>query len=523
MPYGLGTSIGGAAAEGIQAGFGMGLAADKAQEEKRHAQFEETRQTAADARAADELALRQKNEQRLQKAADDAATERGVNALLGRQKEIIEAGKQAQLSGQPLDPQMVDEYGRNGAMLKQTAQNWISRLQTGQVDIDKASPGEVYANIAAATGMNLNDMKALPQAVNDWQTGMQTQNKQLMLKGANAILAQRMRMGVGDDDPHGTGGKIARKQLIDVVPAPNDPTKVFPVMRVTVAMPDGSEKYYDAPVTMGGTTDPNATVTPIDMKQAFDYIGQTGVFAEALKHPGFAEKLEQGAKSLDAQHTQALDELTNLTRPKPNFATTIVRQGNKNTLVTTDKNTGKIVNEREYGVGAVPRNFNPNTGGGGTLREQLRALDEDKANGVYDDNPEQYDEDRHDIIMRAGRAPAGAGKGPSNAEITTIGIEAANRTASGLGLHFDKLTGDYKDSAGNRATDIQRRQIDAARDAAITTARNNAAKGKRTSGDEAKAATPTVATAPKYKEGQTATGPNGQKVIFKGGKWQPLQ
>jgi hypothetical protein len=27
---------------------------------------------------------------------------------------------------------------------------------------------------------------------------------------------------------------------------------------------------------------------------------------------------------------------------------------------------------------------------------------------------------------------------------------------------------------------------------------------------------------PKYKEGQTATGPGGKKVVFKGGKWQPL-
>ena len=31
------------------------------------------------------------------------------------------------------------------------------------------------------------------------------------------------------------------------------------------------------------------------------------------------------------------------------------------------------------------------------------------------------------------------------------------------------------------------------------------------------------ANAPKYQEGQTATGPNGAKMVFKGGKWQPLQ
>lgn len=520
MPYGLGmgASIGGEAAQGLQAGFNMGLASDRFQEEKRARQFEETRQTAADARAADELALRQKADQRAQQAADDAATERGVHALLGRQKEIITAGQQAQLNGQPLDPAMVEEYGRNGALLKQTAQNWISRLQTGQVDIDKASPVEVYSNIAAATGMNLNDMKALPQAVNDWQTGMQTQNKQLMLKGANAILAPRMRMGVGDDDPHGTGGKIARKQLIDVVPSPNDPTKVFPVMRVTVAMPDGEERHYDAPVTMGGSTDPNATVTPIDMKQAFDYVGQAGVFSEALKHPGFAEKLEQGAKSLDAQHTQALDELTNLTRPKPNYDVKVVRRGDKVNLVVFDKNAGKIKSEQEYGVGATPKVFNTRSGGASTLAARVDGLRQMHEDGEIDDD--EYNDALKGLYTNV-RPPAQ--KGPSNAEITTIGNEAANRVASGLGLHYDKIAGAYKDSAGNRATDTQQRQIDAAKDAAITTARNNAAKGKRTSGDEAKAAAPAAAPAPQYKEGQTATGPNGQKVIFKGGKWQPLQ
>jgi hypothetical protein len=30
------------------------------------------------------------------------------------------------------------------------------------------------------------------------------------------------------------------------------------------------------------------------------------------------------------------------------------------------------------------------------------------------------------------------------------------------------------------------------------------------------------AAAPQYREGQTATGPGGQKIIFKGGQWQPL-
>ena len=31
------------------------------------------------------------------------------------------------------------------------------------------------------------------------------------------------------------------------------------------------------------------------------------------------------------------------------------------------------------------------------------------------------------------------------------------------------------------------------------------------------------AGAPKYQEGQTATGPNGAKMVFKGGAWQPMQ
>lgn len=523
--YGVGASVGGEAAQGLQAGFGMGMQLDQANERKRIQQFEETRQTAADARAADELELRKKGEARLEQSQADAAAEKGVTALLGRQKEIIAAGQKAQLAGQPLDDAMVQEYGRNAAMVKQAGQNWISRLQTGQVSLDQASPSDAYANISAATGMTINDMRALPQGVNDWQTGMQTGNKQLMLKGANTVMAPRLRMGIGDDDPHGSGGKISKKELVDVAPARDangvdHPDKMFPVIRTTVTLPDGSTKYYDAPATPGGSTDPNATITPVAMKDAFDFMGQAGTFAASLKNPAFMDKLEAGAKSLDAQHAQALDELTNLTRAKPNLKTQIVRGGNKNTLVTVDENTGKVVSTQEFGVGATPRQFNPNTGGGGTLRAQLAALDQDYESGEYDGREDEYAQDRHDIIMSA-RGRGATPKGSSNAEITSIGNEAANRVASGLGLHYDKITGAYKDAAGNRATATQQKQIDESKDAAITTARNNAAKGKRTSGDEAKAATPATA-APDPLEGRTASGPNGAKMIRKGGKWVPL-
>jgi len=523
-------SVGGGAAEGIQAGFGMGLQLDRFNEEKRARQFEETRQTAADSRAADELTLRQKREQREQEVADDATQQRGVNALLGRQKAIITAGQQAQLNGQPLDPTMVDEYGKNAALLKQTAKNWVSRLQTGKVDLDAAPARDVYANMSAATGMNLADMKALPQGVDDWKTGMDTGNHQLMLKGANTIMAPRLRMGIGDDDPNGSGGKIVSKQLLDISPARDGngvdhPDKFIPIIRTTVKLPDGSTKYYDAPSTLGGTTDPNAPVQPVSIQDAMDFVGHAGNFATAMSHPALMSKLEQGAKELDTEHVQALDELTNLTRPTMKPKQMIVHGGNKNTLVNINETTGKVIGQTEYGVGATPRNFNPNTGGGGTLRAQLRALDEDKANGTYDDDPDQYEQDRHDIIMRAGRTPAGAGKGPSSAEINSIGNDAANRAASTQGLHYDKTAGVYKDSTGTRATADQMKTIDAAREGALTVARNNAAKGKRTSGDEVTTAVNTAAPAgkPKYQEGQTATGPNGAKMVFKGGVWQALK
>ena len=144
------------------------------------------------------------------------------------------------------------------------------------------------------------DVQKMPQHIADIQSGLETGNPGLQIKGVNGLLGPTyLRRGIGEPSPH--GGTITRKEIVNLVPARgadgiDHPDKVFPIVRVYVQTDDGSEKYYDAPLTRNGTTEANDAIVPLDLKRGFDYMGQMGTLATAAQSPQIATKLAQGAQ-----------------------------------------------------------------------------------------------------------------------------------------------------------------------------------------------------------------------------------
>lgn len=315
--------LAGALSEGIEAGFGMGLAADDREQRRQQREIDNARHAAQDARAEQEFGLRRQREERVDR---EQRQERAYGLLDKRQKEIVETSRAAQAAGGAVDPSLAEEYGLNSeqmARIRQDALNFFSRVQTGQIDpLDKnVKPGELYLNMTAATGMEPGELKAVPQHIADVQAGLETGNQGLMLQGVNGLLAPQLRMGLGAPSPY--GGTITRKEIIGLDPARDGngvdhPDKVIPRLRVYVKGDDGQERYYDAPLTRNRSTDPDDPVSVLQLGKAFDWMGQLGVLANAVQRPDIAEKLAQGEKESGGKAKRYIEQLTQASRPTKN-------------------------------------------------------------------------------------------------------------------------------------------------------------------------------------------------------------
>lgn len=307
------TSVGAGAADGLEAGFGMGLQMDAAKLQKR-----------ASDRADDELALRQGRERR-----DDTRQglhdnldllDRQNKMITGRQGEIERLSTAAQTAGQPVDPALAQEYGQNAETLtglRQKAMDFFSRAQTGQLDPLASPPAELYTHLVAATGRSLPELRQVPQHVADVQAGLETGNDGLLVQGVNGILAPQLRRGVGEPSPY--GGTITRKEIIGLDPAVDAnhqpiPGKFMPRLRVYVDT-GSSNQYYDAPMTQDGSGADGAKVAVIDVADAMQQMGNLGTLATAIQRPDVAAKLDQGEQEAGPKMKQYLDQLTAISRP----------------------------------------------------------------------------------------------------------------------------------------------------------------------------------------------------------------
>lgn len=311
-------SVGGAAAEGIASGLNMGLRLrdQQLQEEdrtRRNAQQDEDRAYIAGERT-----------RKLERETDDEA----MKALDAQQQALLAEGEglAARYGGTvPADVggdfarRKNEVFGARDALLRkryepvlakrqQSMKDLVSRLQTGQVDIKDVPDADLYQAFVTATRRDPKDLLSVDgkpsrvsTAVNDLMTGIKTGNEGMTLSAANVIAEPELKVGVGQESPH--GGTIVAKEIIKLVPHPQNPGEFLPVVRVYVKKggdgksdkPGGATGYYDAPVTENRSSDPNDPIKSISVQKAMDYAAQLQTLSTTLDHPELRKKLEKGA------------------------------------------------------------------------------------------------------------------------------------------------------------------------------------------------------------------------------------
>lgn len=237
-------SVGGSAASGLEAGFSMGLRADEANERRKQREFENTRQTTADAERTAQTARSNARQDKQDAYAEDD------RALTGLDKEMQDhalygAGLAQQYGGaQKIPGDVGSQYAtkaqdignRRAAVLRrryepevQKEQQWAkdtaSRIQTGQMSMDDLSPADTVRLIQANTRRPVSDFirgdngtSRVKQGIDDTTAGIETNNQGLMIQGANGLLGPELQTGLG----HVTrdGSQIVGKSLYALVPAP---------------------------------------------------------------------------------------------------------------------------------------------------------------------------------------------------------------------------------------------------------------------------------------------------------------
>lgn len=421
---GLGLAAG--IATGLNTGYGMARDAYQDEQTQKRQAVEDVYRARADERADqaskrenERLDLARTTEQRQQQRLDEAERQQRLTqttSLLEKSNADIIARSRARTgAGMPVDPGDAEEYGRNQAALariRQDALNFFSRVQAGTEDINKASPGDLYMNFTAATGMKPEELAEMPKHINDIQAGLQTGNQGLVVQATNGLMAPQLRRGVGAESPY--GGTIVRKEIIGLDPAidangKEHPNRFIPRLRVYVDHPaapgpkmdNGATGYYDAPMTKNGSADPNDTVVAIDIAKAMDYMGNMGVLANAVTNPAVAERLAQGAKEKGTDAQKYIDDLTALSRPtKKVTSTDKVDLGDRTLMITRDE-TGKEISREELRKGAAPRLFAPARAGGAAGEP---TLDDETLTSMA----EQYLAGDKSVFQNLGRGAQGA-------------------------------------------------------------------------------------------------------------------
>lgn len=401
----MANSIGGAAAQGIESGLGMGLRLFDQQEQIRaRQQREQEHATDRQERKAD----RDLQNQRQLKQDERLAAQ---DARLVKQDE-----RQANLDGLKLMDADITELTNEGTALfsqyggydkvpedvrgdfttrvrtarqrraearrkfyeptiveqkRDAAEKW-SRIQAGQLNVDDLSDDDLVKTLTVMSRRDLNDFLApkeggpskIQQAGLDLQAGIETGNMDLTLKAANVLLAPELRTGVGTDGRDGS--EIVGKEIVQLVPHPQDPSRVVPIVKVTLRREDGALGSYVAPITEGRSSDPNDNVKTISMQEAFDRVGQLTTLAEALNRPDVRKRIEKGRETAGAGADEFLQALSSVGVKPP------VKQVTRDKLDLGDRvverevdASGRVVGQTEYKKGATPKVFAPGSGGGG--------------------------------------------------------------------------------------------------------------------------------------------------------------
>ncbi len=371
-------------ARGLSTGYGMARDAYQDEQTQKRQAVEDVYKARSDERADqaakrenERLELMRSTEQRQQQRLDEnERRQRAAEAIGALEKSIgdIETtAKARQLQNMPVDPEDAKRYGELNAQLRAARQesiNFLTRVQAGRQSLDDVTPKDLVLHLVRAMGMTLQDLAQMPQHVSDITDGLKYGNVDMQIKGVNGLLGPTyLKRGIGEPSPY--GGTITKKEVVRLVPAQDAngvsyPDKVYPILRVYTDMigPDGQPLYYDAPMTRDGTTGEKDQIVPIDLKRGFDYMGNVGTLAEALRNPAIAKRLAEGEKEGGPEARKYLDDLTARSRPTKRVTTTEkVDLGDRTLMITRDEN-GKEISREELRKGAAPRLFAPPRAGG---------------------------------------------------------------------------------------------------------------------------------------------------------------
>lgn len=331
-------SVGGAAAQGLESGTGIGLrlrAQDNAEQQQLRANTLQDqqlqRQAELDKQGQDDRALDAVN-----KAFDDLRAEgEGYFAQYGKTvpDEIAGPYKQrvSEVSG-TRNELLRKRYEPVIKQREQRAKDIAMKLQAGSVDLKDVPAADLYDAVHVLTKRDPSDLigtdgqpSRVSAAVADIHEGLEFNNEGAVLRGANVLLEPELKVGVGEPSPH--GGTIVGKQIVKLIPHPDDPSKVLLVLKVYVrrgqktagdvarsehvaeeGAPPGATGYYIAPLTEHRSSDPDDPPKAVDLNKAMDYAAQMQTLSTALGHPEIAGKLAEAKKtrgSADSDFLQA--------------------------------------------------------------------------------------------------------------------------------------------------------------------------------------------------------------------------
>lgn len=326
-------SVGGALAEGIERGMGLGF---QIQDRERQAALDKRRQEESDRQFG--LDQQRYDQQVARQAEADARAAQAERRKLldDEHTELVSTVQGMQQAGQQVPPELAQRISTNAAARReyrdkvlrpalaaerQQHLDTFARIQAGEVDPAALPGAELYRGLSLATGRTPEQIMDSVQGAQQVQQGFAAKNQAMLLEGVNKLFAPDLRAGVGSESPY--GGEIVRKEIVHLLPAQDangqaHPDKVMPVVRVYVRRPDavgptmegGAIGYYDAPLTENRSTDPNDTVKVVDLANAFDYMGKLGSLAAVLQNPVMQAKIAEGAREVGEQTKADVDAIT---------------------------------------------------------------------------------------------------------------------------------------------------------------------------------------------------------------------
>lgn len=445
----MATSWGAAAAQGLEAGFGLGMrgrqqALDEEERRRRASQAEadrlergedrklqRERDARADARLAtqdkrlakqdarqarlDELSMLDKEFADLQTEGSSLWTQYGGfdkvpedvrGQYTGRVKQLRDRRSAARRAFYEPD---VTEAKRDAA------EKW-SRIQAGQMTLDELSDDDLYRTLSVQTRRDLADFlrpkeggpAPIEQAALDLEAGMQTGNMDLTLRAANVLLKPELAVGVGSEGRDGS--EIVGKRIVQLVPHPQDPSQFVPIVEVTVKRDDGATGKYLAPISEGRgvyANDPEAMPKTLTIQQALDRVGQLSTLSAALNRPDIRARIDKGAagpgKASADEFLAALGSV-GVTPPKKQITRERVDLGNVILEREVDA-SGNVISEKKLGKGLAPTKPEGPTAEQRNAAAEDRRLREAEKSGLI--TPEEAREARRKQVLGGGKGKGG--------------------------------------------------------------------------------------------------------------------